>query len=37
METMRNFLFLGSKITADYGAAMKLKGACSLAEKLWQT
>ena len=33
METVTGFLFLGSKITA----AMKLKDACSLEEKLWQT
>ena len=33
METLTGFLFLGSKITA----AMKLKDACSLEEKLWQT
>ena len=29
METVTDFIFLGSKITAD-GAAMKLKDACSL-------
>ena len=34
METMRDFIFLGSKITADGDAAMKLKDACSLEEKL---
>ena len=33
MDTMTDFIFLGSKITA----AMKLKDACSLEEKLWQT
>ena len=33
MERVTNFIFLGSKITA----AMKLKDACSLEEKLWQT
>ena len=33
METVTDFIFLGSKITAD-GAAMKLKDACSLEEKL---
>ena len=36
-ETMRDFIFLGSKIIADGAAAMKLKGTCSLEEKLWQT
>ena len=34
METVTDFIFLGSKITA---AAMKLKDACSLEEKLWPT
>ena len=29
--------YLGSKITADSAAAMKLKDVCSLEEKLWQT
>ena len=33
METVRDFIFLDSKITA----AMKLKDACSLEEKLGQT
>ena len=36
VETMRDFIFLGSKITADDDfAAMKLKDACPLEEKLW--
>ena len=35
METVTDFIFLGSKITVT--AAMKLKDACSLEEKLWQT
>ena len=34
METVRDFIFLGSKIIADGAAAMKLKDACSLEEKL---
>ena len=34
VETMSDFIFLGSKITADVIAAMKLKDACSLEEKL---
>ena len=34
METVTDFIFLGSKITADGTAAMKLKDACSLEEKL---
>ena len=34
-ETMEtDFIFLDSKITADGDAAMKLKEACSLEEKL---
>ena len=37
VETVRDFIFLGSKITADGDAAMKLKDTCSLEEKLWQT
>ena len=32
METVTDFIFLGSKITAD--AAMKLKDVCSSEEKL---
>ena len=35
VETVTDFMFLVSKITAD--AAMKLKDACSLEEKLWPT
>ena len=34
METMRDFIFLGSKITAKVTAAMKVKDTCSLEEKL---
>ena len=34
VETMADFIFLGSKITADGDAAMKLKDAYSLEEKL---
>ena len=34
IETVTDFIFLGSKITADVTAAMKLKDACSLEEKL---
>ena len=34
METMIDFLFLGSKIIAYGAAAMKSKGACYLEEKL---
>ena len=34
METVRYFIFLGSKITVDGDYIMKLKDACSLVEKL---
>ena len=34
VETASDFIFLGSKITADVCAAMKLKDAYSLEEKL---
>ena len=39
METVRDFIFLGSKITAagDRSHETKKKNACSLEEKLWQT
>ena len=33
-ETVTDFVFLGSKITAIVTAAMKLKDTCSLEEKL---
>ena len=34
VETVRDFIFLGPKITADDGCSMKLKYTCSLEEKL---
>ena len=34
METVRDFIFLSSKITADGDCSHKLKDACSLEEKL---
>ena len=37
VETVADFIFLGSKITADVDWAMKLKGAYSLEGKLWPT
>ena len=37
IETVTDFIFLGSKITADVTAAMKLKDTFSLEGKLWQT
>ena len=33
-ETVTNFIFLGSKITVDVTAAVKLKDTCFLEEKL---
>ena len=37
VETVADFIFLSSKITADGDCGMKLKDACSLEEKLWPT
>ena len=37
VETVSDFIFLGSKITVDVNAAMKLKDAYSLEGKLWPT
>ena len=37
IETVTDFIFLGSKITASVTVAIKLKDACSLEEKLWPT
>ena len=37
VETVSDFIFWGSKITADVTTAMKLKDAYSLEEKLWPT
>ena len=39
METVRNLIFLGSKITADGDCSREIfiKDACSLGEKQWQT
>ena len=34
METMKDFIFLGSKITADGDCSHEIKTACSLEEKL---
>ena len=34
METVTDFIFLGSKITADGDCSHELKDACSLEEKL---
>ena len=36
METVKNFIFLGSKITADVTVAMKLKDTCSLGKKAFK-
>ena len=37
VEAVTDFIFLVSRITADYNCNMKLKDACSLEGKLWQT
>ena len=37
METVADFIFLGSKITADGDCSHELKDAYSLEEKLWPT
>ena len=37
METVRDFIFLGSKITADSDCSHEIKRTCSLEEKLWPT
>ena len=37
VEAVTDFIFLVSKITADYNCSMKLEDACSLEGKLWQT
>ena len=34
METVTDFIFLGSKITADGDCSYEIKGTCSLEEKL---
>ena len=34
METVRSFIFLGSKTTVDGDCTVKLKDACSLEERL---
>ena len=37
METVRDFIFWGSKITADGDCSQEINDVCSLEEKLWQT
>ena len=37
METMTDFIFLGSKITADEDCSHEIKTHYSLEEKLWPT
>ena len=36
-ETVTDFIFWGSKITADSDCSQKLKDTCSLEDKLWPT
>ena len=37
VETVSDFIFLGSKISANGDCSQKLKDTCSLEEKLWPT
>ena len=37
VEAVTDFVFLGSKITADGNCSHEIKNACSLEEKLWPT
>ena len=37
METVKDFIFLGFKITADGDCSHEIKRHLSLEEKLWQT
>ena len=37
VETVSDFIFLGSKITADGDCCREIKDSCSLEEKLWPT
>ena len=37
METVRDFIFSGSRIIAEGNCSHELKDACSLEEKLWPT
>ena len=37
VETVSDFIFLGSKITADGDCSHEIKDTCSLEEKLWPT
>ena len=37
VETVEDFIFLGSKITADGDCSHEIKNTCSLEEKLWPT
>ena len=36
METVTDFIFLGSKITANGDCSYEIKNTCSSEEKLWQ-
>ena len=37
VEIVADFIYLGSKITADGDCSHEIKYACSLEEKIWQT
>ena len=36
METVADYIFLGSKITVDSDCSQKLNDTCYLEEKLWK-
>ena len=37
METVKDYIYLGSKITADGDCSHEIKYTCCLEEKVWQT
>ena len=37
METVKAFIFMGSKITVDRDYSREIKDTCSLEEKQWET
>ena len=37
VETVTDFIFLGSQITADGDCSHEIKSHCSLEEKIWQS
>ena len=37
LETVRDFIFLGSKVTVDGDCSHEIKNTCSVEEKIWAT